>query len=461
MKILLKNSLSAKEKDYVLIKLVEGKCNKTICSGNKIEIHLALGSDIEKITIRNLTRYVRQVIRISQKESLRYVVINYNDFNLKHLKLNKKDLAELLGTNLVLANYKFNKYITSSEKNDKLVKEVVIICKENKDVKVGLQKGIIIGEEMNDCRDICNAPAEELTPANWVKRVKTHIKNLPIKIKVHNEKEMKKLKMNLVLAVGQGTKVESKFIVLEYLPNKKEKPLVFVGKGVTFDSGGLDLKNIGGFSEMHMDMVGGATVISAIVLAAKFKIKKNIVVLVPAVENSISSEAFRPTGIVTSMSGKTVEIEDMDAEGRLILADGLEYAKKYKPNKIISVATLTGGAIRTLGLYGSPFFATDNDLANKISNYSEETGERIWRLPLWEEYEKDMKSDFADFKNLGTKPAYGSCIKPAVFLKQFVKDYSFVHFDIAPRVVSVEGDNLAKGAIGEPVQLLLKLMENI
>jgi len=247
--------------------------------------------------------------------------------------------------------------------------------------------------------------------------------------------------------------------------SKTEHPVVLVGKGVTFDTGGLNLKPSQHIYEMHMDMSGGAAVIHAIRAAARLKLKKNIVGLIPAVENMPSGSSYRPGDVLKTMSGKTIEVMDTDAEGRVILADALEYAKKYDPSLVVDVATLTGAAVVALGQRYSALFTADKKLEDTFRRVGEETGDPVWPLPLMADYEEEIKGTFGDWANIG-KSRYGGAITAAVFLWQFTKDssgksYPWVHLDIAPRMTAIEGEFLAKGAAGAPVRLLARILEEM
>jgi len=273
--------------------------------------------------------------------------------------------------------------------------------------------------------------------------------------------------MGGILGVSQGSTEEPRFIILEYRGGGKEKPIVLVGKGVTFDTGGLNLKPSNGILEMHMDMSGGAAVIHALALAAKLKIRKNIIGLVPAAENMVSGSSYRPGDILRSMSGKTIEVTNTDAEGRVIVADALTYAERYHPRLVVDVATLTGSSMSALGQYASALFTRDEKLEKFLRGAGEESGDYVWPLPLWDEYEENVKGTFGDVANAQKPGSYGGAINGAMFLYQFVKDpstssgqaYPWVHLDIAPRMTAVEGEFLAKGAAGAPVRLLIKLLE--
>jgi leucyl aminopeptidase len=246
---------------------------------------------------------------------------------------------------------------------------------------------------------------------------------------------------------------------MEYMAGEVgERPIVLVGKGVTFDTGGLNLKPSEAIYEMHMDMSGGAAVIHTIALAARLKLKRNVVGLVPAVENMPSGSSYRPGDVLRSMSGKTIEILNTDAEGRVILADALHYAKRYKPALVVDVATLTGAAMVALGNKASAIFTKDHELEEQIRSWGEESGDYVWPLPLWEEYEADIKGTFGDWANVG-KGKLAGAIAGAIFLYQWAKDYPWVHIDMAPRMTPAEGEHLAKGATGAPVRLLFRILE--
>jgi leucyl aminopeptidase len=248
---------------------------------------------------------------------------------------------------------------------------------------------------------------------------------------------------------------------MEYNGGKKgDKPIVLVGKGVTFDTGGINLKPSNSLLGMNMDMSGGAAVIHTIALAAKMKLKKNIIGLIPSVENMASGKSYRPGDVIRSMSGQTIEVLNTDAEGRVILADALTYAQKYNPEVVVDVATLTGASMVALGERASAIFTNDDDLAKTMEKIGEKTGDYVWRLPMWEEYENEIRGSIGDFTNVHNKDSrYGGAIYGAIFLHQFIKGLRWVHIDMAPRMVAMAGENLALGATGSPVRLLYKFLE--
>ncbi|MEK7114328.1 MAG: leucyl aminopeptidase, partial [Patescibacteria group bacterium] len=306
-------------------------------------------------------------------------------------------------------------------------------------------------------------PGGDMTPTLLAKAAKAAMKGLSVKVTVLGAKEMKKLGMGAILGVAKGSTEKPTFTVLEY-KRGKGRPIVLAGKGVTFDSGGLNLKSSSGMYEMHMDMSGAAAVIHAVALAARLKLKQHVIGLIPAVENMPGNSAYRPGDVLKSLSGKTIEVLDTDAEGRLILADALTYAKRFKPSVVLDVATLTGAAISALGFHASALLTRDDALAEQISRAGEASGDYVWRLPLWDEYEDRVKGEFADIKNVpgGSTSRQGGAIDGGMFLWQFAKelDCPWAHLDIAPRMTSAPGDELAKGAAGTPVRLLVRFIEH-
>jgi leucyl aminopeptidase len=299
-------------------------------------------------------------------------------------------------------------------------------------------------------------------------KAKEAVKGLPVKVKVLGEKEMGKEKMRAILSVGHGSDEESKFIIMEYWGSvKRDNPIVLVGKGVTFDTGGINLKPSSSLLGMNMDMSGGAAVIHALALVAKMKLKKNVIGLIPSVENMASGKSYRPGDVIRSMSGQTIEVLNTDAEGRVILADALTYAQKYNPEVVVDIATLTGAACVALGERASAIFTDDDNLSKMMEKIGEKTGEYIWRLPMWEEYENEIKGNLGDWTNIHNKDSrYGGAIYGAIFLYQFIKAKTgdkkapkWAHLDIAPRMTSMAGEYLAGGALGTPVRLLYKMIE--
>ncbi len=416
----------------------------------------------EEMSLRKLFLLIRKMVVMAKGVKAEKITFNFEDFRFKGLKLNDEKLGEIIGSQLDFANYEFNIYKTKPKEGFTELKEVFIL-NVSKEVEKAILKGSIIAQEVNNTRTLANTPGGDMTPTILAQKAKEAVKGLSVKVTVLGEKEMEKLKMQAIVSVGRGSDEESKFIIMEYLGGpKNEKPIILVGKGVTFDAGGINLKPSSSLLGMNMDMSGGASVIHTIALASKMKLKKNIIGLVPSVENMASGKSYRPGDVIRSMSGQTIEILNTDAEGRVILADALTYAQKYNPEVVIDVATLTGAAAVALGERASAIFTNDDELAKDLEKAGEETGDYVWRLPMWEEYENEIKGSLGDWTNVHNKDSrYGGAIYGAIFLHQFIKGYKWAHIDIAPRMTSMAGENLAPGALGSPVRLLYKFIEEL
>ncbi len=413
----------------------------------------------EKINFRKSFLLARQIIFWAKIFGVKKIVLDWSKIDA--FKLGESEaMAEIFAANFEMANYEFVKYKTKPKEGWGFVEEVQIIT--DKKIDAFLKRGQLIGKETNACRELANIPGGDMTPSVLVQEIKKAIKGTKIKIKVLEEKEMKKLKMEAVLGVGRGSKEKSKFIILEYAGKNEKNPIVLIGKGVTYDSGGLDLKPGKSMLDMNMDMSGGAAVAHALVVASKLGIKKKIIGLIPAVENMPSGESFRPGDIIKSMSGKTIEILSTDAEGRLILADANTYAERYNPNLVVNVATLTGAATIALGDRASAIFTKQEKLKDLLIEVGEESGDYVWPLPFWDEYEEELKGANGDICNLRNQSATyaGGTILGAMFIYQFAKKFpNWAHIDIASRMLPVYDEFLAKGAAGTPVRLLVKLLE--
>ena len=420
---------------------------------------LSIKSDKE-VTLRKFYMLLRKIVAQAKSAKAQKISFHANDLVFKKLKLSDQELGRIIGSELSFANYEFDKYKTTQKESQK-IKEVVI-AGASSELKKGINEGLKIAEEVNATRTLSNTPGGDMTPRVLAQAAKKALSGTKAKLKVLGEKEMKAQKMHAILSVGQGSKEESKFIIMEYFGGKKdEAPVVLVGKGVTFDTGGINLKPSGGLLGMNMDMSGGAAVIHTMALVAKMGLKKNVIGLVPSVENMASGSSYRPGDVIKSMSGLTIEVLNTDAEGRVIMADALHYAKKYKPALVADVATLTGAAVVALGERASAFFTKNDTLAKDIMNLAEKTNDHMWQLPLWEEYEEEIKGRLGDYTNMHKNDSrYGGAILAATFLHQFIKDYNWVHFDIAPRMTAIAGENLSPGALGAPVRLLYSLIEN-
>lgn len=449
-----------------------GSVGVSLVSGSEVEI-VRLANDEKCLEVgigerkemsrRKIILLARKIISTAKAHKVKRLAIKFPDFLFRRMKVHPEETAELLVANFEMANFEYVDHKTRPKEGWNFVSDMTIVDAPL-DAQRGFMRGQIIGKEVNACRALANAPAGIMTPRGLAAEAKKAVRGTQVHVSVLGKKELERLKMGGVLGVSRGSAEEPQFIILEYkgATQKKERPVVFAGKGVTFDSGGINLKPSDSIYEMHMDMSGGAAVIHAVALAAKLGIKKNIIGLIPAVENMPSGSSYRPGDVLVSLSGKTIEVLNTDAEGRIILADAITYAKQYNPRAVVDVATLTGAAMAALGQRASALFSNDETLLKSLREAGEESGDYVWPLPLWEEYEEEIKGTFGDVANVG-KTRYGGSITAAVFLHQFAKDLScpWAHIDIAPRMTSIEGDYLAKGAAGAPVRLLVKLLEVI
>ncbi len=412
---------------------------------------------------------VRSIVQAAKSHQIEALAIDISQLNFPKLEqYSEAWLYSTLAENLLLADYEFITFKTKKESKKKL-SEIVFVGSLSKEAESGLKRGQVVGQYTNEARNIANTPGGHMTPTALGNAAKDLMKGLKVTTTVLGEKELKKLKMGALLAVGQGTKSETKFIIAEYWGAGKpvgktvkgKEPIVLIGKGVTYDTGGLNVKPSGSMHDMHLDMSGGSSVLAAIAIAAKLGLKKNIVVLVPSAENAISDDAMRAGDIVTSMSGKTVEVLHTDAEGRMILADALTYSERYSPKVILDVATLTGAALSALGQFASAIMTKDEALSQTLTKLGEVSGDLVWPLPLWDEYKASLKSHRADVSNIATNfSRFGGCIEGGTFLSFFVpKNVSWAHIDMAPRMDSIPSDKLAKGSTGEPIRLLVAFLE--
>ncbi|MBI5733040.1 leucyl aminopeptidase family protein [Candidatus Jorgensenbacteria bacterium] len=413
-----------------------------------------------KFTHRKSMLLMRRIVAVGRKERQSGLTLDINDFVAVDRKMHLEALSEILATQCVMANFDFVQYKTPPRDGWFFVDQISVFANGSFSNKLGaaLERGKIIGEEINQARILSNTPGGDMTPQKLGEAAVLAGRRTGFRVKILKEQDLRKLKMGGILGVSKGSSEKPRFIIMEYLKGmRSERPVVIVGKGVTFDTGGLNLKPTDSIYEMHMDMSGGAATIHIMSSLARLKVKKNIIGLVPAVENMPSGSSYRPGDVLKTMSGKTIEVLNTDAEGRIILADALTYANRYKPKLVVDIATLTGAAIVALGYRASAFFSNSEEVGKRLCESGEIVGDLIWPLPLWEEYEDDVKGTFGDVANTG-KTRYGGAINGAVFLWQFIKDIgspSWVHLDIAPRMTSIDGEYLTKGALGASVGLLV------
>ena len=370
------------------------------------------------------------------------------------------DLAAGIGYGALLRSYTFARYKTKEKDKKPVLASLAIYCDGLAAVKTAFAKLSKIAEGVHLTRDLVSEPPNILYPVEFASRIKRELTKLGVKVTILGEKEMRKLGMGSLLSVGDGSSKESQMVIMEWngLPASKKKdsaPISFIGKGVCFDTGGISLKPAGGMEDMKWDM-GGAGVVTGLMKAlAGRKAKCHVVGAVGLVENMPDGNATRPSDIVKSMSGQTIEILNTDAEGRLVLCDVLHYVNvKHKPKFMVDLATLTGAIIIALGNERAGMFSNDDKLSDAIFKAGETIGERVWRFPLGEEYDKELNTDAADMKNIGGGRGAGS-ITAAQFLQRFVGDTPWVHLDIAGVTWSKKDTALVpKGGTGFGVRLL-------
>ncbi len=311
-------------------------------------------------------------------------------------------------------------------------------------------------------REWVSTPSNEKKPEKFAKSIITQAKKAKLKTFLFDEKALKQKRFGALLSVSAGSRSQAQLVVLEHRPKGAKQTIALVGKGVTFDSGGINLKPSAGMDEMKMDMSGGAVVAGTLIAAARLNLKVGLIGIIPIVENMPSGTASRPGDIVRSYEGKTVEIGNTDAEGRLILIDAIAYAvKKYHPDTIIDLATLTGACVVALGEKIAGLFTSDEDLAKTIIDSGEKTYERCWHMPMPEDYKEHLKSDFADIRNIGST-RWGGAITAALFLSEFVGRTRWAHIDIAgPAYIKKESDYCGAGGTGFGVRLLTDVIENL
>jgi len=361
---------------------------------------------------------------------------------------------------ILLGAYQFLKYKTKDLDEIKKIETAKLYLKKKTDQAIeAVEKGRIIGEAATFVRDLVNESGSVLTPERFAELAKERTEKYGIKTTIFDKKEIEAKQMNGLLAVNSGSIKEPRFVILEYKGNSNKK-IALVGKGITFDSGGLNVKTAAGMETMKSDMAGGATVLGTILSAARLKLPVHLYGVIALTENMPGNNAYKQGDVITTYSGKTVEVLNTDAEGRIVLADALTYAEKeLKPNIIVDVATLTGACVVALGSAASGVIG-DKDVIKKLKEASKTSGEKIWELPLYEEYKRQVESEIADVRNIGIYPKEAGAITAAAFLKNFVEKTPWAHIDIAGTAyTTAEKELTKKGGTGWGVKLLTTFLE--
>ncbi len=375
-----------------------------------------------------------------------------------------REIAAQAMQGVVTSLFELDKYKTK-DKNDKAI-DTFAVCVEGaneKELKAGLERGEIIGESINFTRDLSNEPPNILTPTEMARRAQQMAKEVGLKCEILDEARMEKMGMGSLLSVSKGSEEPAKLIVLRYEPKKstgaKGELTALVGKGITFDTGGISIKPAEGMDAMKYDMTGGGTVIGTMRAIGLLKPTVPVLGIVAAVENMPDGKATRPSDVVTAMTGKTVEILNTDAEGRLILADAVAYAEQQGATRIVDMATLTGAVIIALGDHNTAVLGNDEELVREIIDCGKEVGENFWQLPIGKEYSRAIKSDIADIKNIGGGRKAGTIIG-AVFIQEFVDKAKWAHLDIAGTAWADDTKpHQSKGPTGVAIRTLLRMIE--
>ncbi len=355
--------------------------------------------------------------------------------------------------------YTFDQFKTNKAELRRPLRKLVFNVPTRRELTIGekaIAHGLAVANGMKICRDVANMPPNICNPAYLASQARRLGDSSPyITTRVIGEQEMAQLGMNAYLAVARGSSNEAMMSVMEYKGHPTAKPIVLVGKGLTFDSGGISIKPADGMDEMKYDMGGAASVLGTMTALAELKPPVNVIGILAGAENMPDGKSYRPGDILTSMSGQTIEVLNTDAEGRLVLCDALTYVERYEPETVIDIATLTGACIIALGHHTSGLLSNHNPLAHELLNAAEQSGDKAWRLPLWDEYQEQIESPFADMANTGGRPA--GAITAGAFLSRFTKKYNWAHLDVAGTAWK---SGKEKGATGRPVPLLTQYLLN-
>lgn len=447
-------------KDLLTSGDMDGKVNTSLLLHNVPGIHfkrillIGLGKE-QEFKEKTFLGAINSIFSTLQKTAVTDVMLFLSDFPIKERANEWKICQTVIAA--ISSVYQFNQLKSKPENNPGKLRKI-LLCIDNRSELIAceqaMQQGLAIAHGMNLTKDLGNLAPNICTPTYLATQAKNLAKTHKLKASILEEKDMEKLGMGSFLAVARGSEQPAKLIVLEYHGlSKKEDPIVLVGKGVTFDTGGISLKPAAEMDEMKFDMSGAGSVLGTMLAVAEMKLPVNLVGIIPATENMPSGKATKPGDVVTSMSGQTIEILNTDAEGRLILCDALTYAERYNPKMVIDIATLTGACVIALGNFTTGLMSNDDKLAQELLAAGELIADRAWQLPLWDDYQDLLKSNFADIANIGGRTA--GTITAACFLSRFTKKYRWAHLDIAGTAWKSGKD---KGSSGRPVPLLTQFL---
>jgi leucyl aminopeptidase len=439
--------------------------------GETVYVHLTQGGGLRARRLLLVGVGERGDYKLSQVSQMAGTAVRYlRGKNVKTIALvtraegDAEGAAAAAAEGAVIGLFEPDKYRTV-DKEERTIERLVVISEgaDEEALKRGAERGRIVGESVNFTRDMANEPGASLTPTKMAERAREVAEEFGLSVDVLDEARMEQEGMGALLSVSRGSEEDAKLIILKYTPREapaggEENLLAFVGKGITFDSGGISLKPGENMELMKYDMTGGATVIGAMRAIAQLKPPIPVLGVVPASENLPSGKATKPGDVVRAMSGKTIEIINTDAEGRLILSDAICYAKKLGAKRILDMATLTGAVSIALGDVNTAILGTDQEFIDEVIASGREVGEKFWQLPLDKEYTRQIKSDIADIKNVGGRKA--GTITAAAFLKEFADGVSWAHLDIAGTAWGDEAKPYrAKGPTGIAVRTLIQMVE--
>jgi leucyl aminopeptidase len=437
---------------------MEGKLGSTLLlyrvPGVAAERVLLVGlGDEAALREREYREAARAAVKAAQETGARSATLCFTE-----IRIGRRDSAwKARQVALVAAECAYHFDYMKSKKSDPRPLahiELLAAARDTAAVARGLRQGAAIGTGVSLAKDLGNLPANVCTPTYLAEQARKIAGECKFEVQVLERKDMEKLGMGSLLSVAQGSRQPPKLIVLNYAGGpKKARPVVLVGKGITFDTGGISLKPSPEMDEMKFDMCGAASVLGTLRACAEMKLKLNVVGIIPTTENMPGGAATKPGDIVTSMSGQTIEVLNTDAEGRLILCDALTYAERFEPAAVVDIATLTGACVIALGHVASGLYSNKEPLARELLAAGDEAYDRAWHMPLWDDYQEQLKSNFADMANIGGRPA-GS-VTAACFLSRFAKKFDWAHLDIAGTAWKSGKD---KGSTGRPVALLTSFL---
>jgi leucyl aminopeptidase len=416
---------------------------------------LGLGK-AEALTWRGARGPITAAGRIAKKQRDAKIALLF-PYLLPDLDADESALA--VADALAQSDYKYDAFVTPKPDQKKIAISGTVIAPESSGKKL-TPHARALAEAVRTVRDLANEPCNLLTPRRLADRAAEVCKEIGVKCTVYGRKEIERMKMGGLLAVNRGSVEEPRFVVMEYTPRRARQHVALVGKGITFDSGGISIKPAEKMEEMKFDMCGAAAVIGIMEAAAKLELPVKLTGIFAATDNLPSGSAYKPGEIITMMNGKTVEIVNTDAEGRMILGDALHYASQLEPDHLLDFATLTGACVVALGSEAAGLFSNNDELARKLIESGERTGDRVWRLPAWDEYKELIRSEWADMKNSGGR--WGGAITAAVFLKEFVDCPSWAHLDIAGNAYA-DGETAreARGATAAGVRLTIDFLRSL